>query len=178
MSRRRMKALDLGEAISFDSVLTILTVLLVLRVVFLVPMVNLDKAKTVAAEKDQSLTVALTWVMNHASAAQRGDYDGVLSAIRPPAVVTMEGDVRWVEALLPESTLVVIRHDLRTQEFNSLRTQSSSVAPSYRHGKLLWSETEKQWFASEASVDYGDAPASQTLSERYRTLTASRKGTP
>ena len=38
--------MDLGDAVSFDSILTILTVLLVLRMVFLVPMVNLDKAKT------------------------------------------------------------------------------------------------------------------------------------
>ena len=44
MVRRRRK-LDLGEAISFDSVLTVLTVLLVLRMVFFVPMVNRCKAK-------------------------------------------------------------------------------------------------------------------------------------
>ena len=50
--RRRIQSLDLGEAVSFETVLTILTVLLVLRVVFLVPMVNIDKAKTESARKD------------------------------------------------------------------------------------------------------------------------------
>ena len=35
---------ELGEAISFEDVLTVLTVLLLLRLVFMVPLVNLDKA--------------------------------------------------------------------------------------------------------------------------------------
>jgi len=178
MSRRRVKPLDLGEAISFDSVLTVLTVLLVLRVVFLVPMVNLDKAKTESAQKDQSWQTAMSWVGNHAATTAMGDYDGFLSAVRPPAVVTMEGDVRWIEALLPESTLVVVRHDLRTQTFASLRTQGSSIAPTFRHGTLLWSQSEKQWFATGDSVDYGEHAHSRELLRCYRELTASRKAKP
>ena len=43
----------MGEAISFEDVLTVITVLLLLRVVFMVPLVNLDKAKTIAARADR-----------------------------------------------------------------------------------------------------------------------------
>jgi hypothetical protein len=42
----------MGEAISFEDVLTVMTVLLLLRLVFMVPLVNLDKAKTIAARTD------------------------------------------------------------------------------------------------------------------------------
>ena len=38
---------EMGEAISFEDVLTVITVLLLLRLVFMVPLVNLDKAKTI-----------------------------------------------------------------------------------------------------------------------------------
>ena len=49
---------EMGEAISFEDVLTVLTVLLLLRMVFMVPLVNLDKAKTISARTRQVLVDA------------------------------------------------------------------------------------------------------------------------
>ena len=173
--RRRIQSLDLGEAVSFETVLTILTVLLVLRVVFLVPMVNIDKAKTESARKDRLWSEASQFLESRAKAGTTGEYDGLLGAVRPPALVTMEGGVRWIEAELPESTLVVVRHDLASQSFVALRTKGSNAAPTFRFGKLLWSQPEQQWFATGDSVDYGERPASRALVTSYRRLVESRR---
>jgi hypothetical protein len=179
MPRRRFQLPEMGEALSFDTVLTILTVLLVLRVVFLVPMVNIDKAKTESERKDQLWTEVSRFLKDRARPGNTGEYDGLLGAARPPALVTMQGGVRWIEAELPESTLVVMRHDLATQDFVLLRTKSSNAAPSFRFGKLLWSQPEQQWFPTGDSVDYGDRPISMELVSSYRQLVkARREGSP
>lgn len=177
MPRRRFQLPDLGEALTFDTVLTILTVVLVLRVVFLVPMVNIDKAKTESERKDQLWSEASRFLKGNAREGTTGEYDGLLGAVRPAALVTVQGGVRWVEAELPESTLVVLRHDLARQEFVLLRTKGSNAAPSFRYGKLLWSQPEQQWFPTGDSVDYGDKPVSSGLVASYRELVKSRRET-
>lgn len=179
MARRRFTLPDLGEALTFDTVLTILTVLLVLRVVFLVPMVNIDKAKTESERKDRLWTDATRYLETRARAGTTGEYDGLLGAVRPPALVTMQGGVRWIEAELPESTLVVVRHDLSDSSFVLLRTKSSNATPTFRFGKLLWSQPEQQWFPTADSIDYGDLPVSSQLVSSYRRLvTARNESTP
>lgn len=179
MPRRRFQLPEMGEALSFDTVLTVLTVLLVLRVVFLVPMVNIDKAKTVAERKDQLWTEVSRFLEGRARSGNTGEYEGLLGAASPPALVTMQGGVRWVEAQLPESTLVVMRHDLATQDFVLLRTKGANAAPSFRFGKLLWSQPEQQWFPTADTVDYGDRPVSMELVANYRHLVkARREGSP
>ena len=54
MRRRRFSGNSsaLGEAISFEDILTVITVLLLLRIIFMVPLVNIDKAKTVRSKAD------------------------------------------------------------------------------------------------------------------------------
>lgn len=176
MPRRRFQLPEMGEALSFDTVLTVLTVLLVLRVVFLVPMVNIDKAKTESERKDQLWTEVSHFLERNARPGNTGEYDGLLGAAHPPALVTVQGGVRWIEAALPESTLVVVRHDLASQDFVLLRTKSSNAAPSFRFGKLLWSQPEQQWFPTGDSVDYGDRAVSQELVASYRQLVKDRRG--
>jgi len=56
---------ELGEAISFEDVLTVMTVLLLLRLVFMVPLVNLDKAKTIAARADKYWSQQALYVLTH-----------------------------------------------------------------------------------------------------------------
>src|SRR4051795_11346001 len=69
MSRRRSHGrAEMGEAISFEDVLTVLTVLLLLRLIFMVPLVNLDKAKTIAAHGDIYWTHQAIWILSHPGA--------------------------------------------------------------------------------------------------------------
>ena len=119
----------------------------------------------------------MRFLKGNAREGTTGEYDGLLGAVRPAALVTVQGGVRWVEAELPESTLVVLRHDLARQEFVLLRTKGSNAAPSFRYGKLLWSQPEQQWFPTGDSVDYGDKPVSSGLVASYRELVKSRRET-
>lgn len=179
MSRRRHQALDLGEAISFDSVLTVLTVLLVLRVVFLVPMVNLDKAKTEHSGRDPFWEKSAHWVSSHGKVNDAHTYGPAFSCEN--ALVTSlerhDGAV-WMEALLPDSTLLVVRHDTASERFGSMRLQNRSSIPTFRHGRLLWSPAEKAWFTTADSLDYGDRPASKAMLEQYRALRVARESAP
>lgn len=179
MSRRHTKGLDLGEAISFDSVLTVLTVLLVLRVVFLVPMVNLDKSKTEHSGRDAFWEHSARWIGTHGKVNDAHTYGPAFSCEN--ALVTSlerrDGAV-WMEAMLPDSTLLVVRHDTANETFASLRLQNRSSIPTFRHGRLLWSQAEKAWFTAADSLDYGDRPASKTLLEQYRAVRTARETAP
>ncbi|MEN9353161.1 MAG: hypothetical protein RL318_486 [Fibrobacterota bacterium] len=179
MSRRRHKALDLGEAISFDSVLTVLTVLLVLRVVFFVPMVNIDKAKTERSGRDAFWERSSQWVTTHGRVNDAHTYGPAFSceSALMTSLTRSEGAI-WLEALLPDSTLLVVRHDTASENFGSMRIQNRSSIPTFRHGRLLWSQTEQAWFTASDSLDYGDRPASKALLEHYRTLRVARESAP
>lgn len=170
MNRRRPKP-DLGEAVSFDSILTVLTVLLVLRMVFLVPMVNLDKAKVDQARRSRLWEQVVARLA--AGTPRRDDasrpYLEAFSLAPDRAVSTPlpEGRI-LVEALSADSTLDVVEHDPATGRFVSLRVQGSSEAPVFRRGLLLWSREESAWFPASDSTDYGQHPASVEFVARLR----------
>jgi hypothetical protein len=179
MSRRRHQALDLGEAISFDSVLTVLTVLLVLRVVFLVPMVNLDKARVEHSGRDAFWDRSTRWIGAHGRVNDAHAYGPAFSCENALATSLERRDgVVWFEALLPDSTLLVVRHDSATESFSSLRLQNRSSIPTFHHGRLLWSRAESAWFTASDSIDYGDRPDSKALLEQYRGLRVARENSP
>ncbi len=173
MARHRRK-LDLGEAISFDSVLTVLTVLLVLRMVFFVPMVNLDKAKT------ESARMAGVWDSTAARVLEAGrpgeasdEVEGYLVALNLGKSLVRNtfdpasGQV-WLEAVLPDSSVVVVRHDRRKGSYVRLHAQSRNELPSCQFGQLKWSPLEKQWFSASDSIDYGERGVSAATLFSYR----------
>jgi len=176
VNRRRAKP-ELGEAVSFDSILTVLTVLLVLRMVFLVPMVNLDKAKVDQARRSRLWERVAGRL---AAGSPRPDSASLpylqafaLQAARARSTVLPDGRI-LVEALSADSTLDVVEHDPATGHFVSLRVQASSEAPVFRRGLLLWSREESVWFPASDSTDYGQHPSSGELVARLRV----REGTP
>jgi hypothetical protein len=65
-SARRHGRIEMGEAINFEDVLTVMMVLILLRLIFMIPLVNLDKAKTVAARSDAYWEREALWVHSHA----------------------------------------------------------------------------------------------------------------
>lgn len=174
MARRRRKV-DLGDAISFDSILTVLTVLLVLRMVFFVPMVNLDKAKTVAAKR-AGIWDTTAWRVESRSVAEPGAKkpgEGYLTAMALGRAVVRQtldepsGTV-WLEAVFHDSSTVVVRHDRRSGRYVRLHAQARSELPSCQYGQLRWSELERQWFSVADSVDYGDRGVSAAAIAQYR----------
>lgn len=165
---------DLGEAVSFESILTVLTVLIVLRMVFLVPMVNLDKAKTESARRDR------IWDRTAARVAASGRVDGgdpyaVAEGLSQARVLlTEDGRITWIEAVLPDSSVVVVRHDRKSGAYAKLQAQERSEHPACQYGRLEWSAPERQWFTASDSVDYGDRGVAQGTLVAYRDWLAGR----
>lgn len=174
MARRRRKV-DLGDAISFDSVLTVLTVLLVLRMVFFVPMVNLDKAKTVSARRAGIWDTTASRVAARSGADEGGEgYLTAMSLGKAAVRQTYDGatDVVWLEALFPDSSTAVVRHDRRSGRYVRLHAQARSELPSCQFGQLRWSGLERQWFTVSDSIDYGDRGVSTAAIAGYRSWLA------
>jgi hypothetical protein len=179
MRRRRSagSATALGEAISFEDVLTVVTVLLLLRIVFMVPLVNLDKAKTVAATSDLYWSRQAVHVFTHPSPGPELDpYRAAFGLQEAEGRVSREGGRIFVEAVEADSNLLVIRHVPGASSFIALRIQGHGHARSFRRGTLLWSEAEKEWFVGADTVDYGSHPSSQSMEKEFRRWTKKERG--
>jgi len=166
----RRRGPDLGEAVSFESVLTVFTVLLVLRMVFLVPMVNLDKAKTESARRDRTWDLTVQRVSKSAPSDAATPYAVAMGLVQSRSLVSppSRGSAVWIESVLPDSSLVVVRHDKDAGTYVRLHAQSRSELPSCQYGRLEWSAPERQWFTVADSVDYGDRGVGAGTLREYR----------
>lgn len=178
MRRRRKNHLAaLGEGISFEEVLTVITVLLLLRVVFMVPMVNLDKAKTVTARIDTYWSQQAAYVLSQPpSETGVRPYRLAFGLRDATGTVTEKGGHVYVEVATPDSNLVVIRHTPSRQRFVALRVQGAGHALSFQRGRLLWSRAEGEWFISSDTLDYGSHPSSVEMEESFRAMTLGERG--
>ncbi len=167
----------LGDGTSFEEVLTVITVLLLLRVVFMVPMVNLDKAKTETAQQDSYWGRAITHVLklppDHAEARP---YRATFGIRGETVVVSHDGDDVYLEAVAPDSSLLVVRHAPDSRTFVALRVQGEGSARSFRRGRLLWSQAEGEWFVGSDTVDYGSHPSSVEMEDAYRAWSKRERG--
>lgn len=178
MRRRRHRVSVLsGDGISFEEVLTIITVLLLLRVVFMVPMVNLDKAKTVTAQRDRY------WAHQAAHVLSGPDDETALKPYRAAfgirdmkGVVTRENGVVFVEAAAPDSAIMVIRHAPDQKSFVALRVEGDGQSRAFRRGRLLWSQAEGEWFVASDTIDYGSDPSSIRMEREFREKTRKERG--
>ena len=179
MRRRRSRgsSVVLGEAISFEDILTVITVLLLLRIVFMVPLVNIDKAKTVAAKADPYWSRQAGYVFAHAadSAAAR-PYRAAFGLQGVTASVTRTGETVFIETVAADSSLLILRHRPKESGFVALRVQGNGHGRSFRRGRLLWSEAEKEWFVGTDTVDYGAHPSSKAMEEAFRRWTKKARG--
>jgi hypothetical protein len=174
---KRFGRIDLGgEGITFEEVLTVITVLLLLRIVFMVPLVNLDKAKTVSAKTDLYWSRQVVHVLTHPSS------DDVTRPYRPAVglqeasaiALTQRGGSVYVESADADSSLLIIRHTPSRQSFVSMRVQGHGHATSFRRGRLVWSEGE--WFVASDTVDYGSDSSSIKLEREFREYTRKERG--
>jgi hypothetical protein len=170
---------EMGEAISFEDVLTVMTVLLLLRLVFMVPLVNLDKAKTIAARTDKYWSSQALYVLEHAGDSARAQpYRNAFGLEGKRVLISGMGAGKGVflEAASPDSNLIVVRHDLGDGSFLAMNVQGRGHAVSFRHGKLIWSEGEGEWFPASDSVDYGARPESKAMEAGFREWTKGKRG--
>jgi len=159
-------------------VLTVITVLLLLRVVFMVPMVNLDKAKTVSATLDAYWGKAAAYLLSAGNEdAEMRPYRAALGLRdETVAVVTPDGPAVLLEAVWPDSGMLVVRHVPGTRSFTAMRVHAGGSALSFRRGRLVWSEAEREWFVGADTLDYGTHPSSEALEQAYRAFTKRERG--
>jgi hypothetical protein len=173
---------DMGEAISFEDVLTVITVLLLLRLVFMVPLVNLDKAKTIAARADKYWSLQALYVLTHpGDSTTVKPYRNAFALEGKAALVSETGNAAagksvFIEAATPDSSLTVLRHDLNSGSFVSMNVAGQGHSVSFRRGKLIWSEDEAEWFPASDSVDYGSKAESKEMEKGFREWTKARRG--
>jgi hypothetical protein len=166
-----------GDGTSFEEVLTVITVLLLLRVVFMVPMVNLDKAKTVTAKEDSYWPAAVSHLLNTPSPDDAGRaYRAAFGLRGETVIVSDDGDELYVEAVSSDSSLLVIHHVPTMREFVAMRVQGMGSSRSFRRGRLLWSEAEREWFVGADTVDYGSHASSVKMERDYRAFTQRERG--
>jgi hypothetical protein len=177
--RRHHGRAEMGEAISFEDVLTVMTVLLLLRLIFMVPLVNLDKAKTIAARGDAYWSRQAGWVLSHPGDSSRVKPYRTAFGLEGKAASLTEtepGKTVYLEAAAADSNLTVLRHDLGDGSFISMNVQGRGHSRSYRRGKLIWSREEEEWFPASDSVDYGNREDSKAMEEKFRDWTKAHRG--
>jgi hypothetical protein len=170
---------ELGEAISFEDVLTVMTVLLLLRLVFMVPLVNLDKAKTVSARADKYWSMQALYVLAHpGDSVKTLPYRNAFGLSGKTASLNdgVEARTLYLEASSPDSNLTVLKHDLNSGRFVAMHVAGKGHSISFRRGTLIWSQEEKEWFPASDSVDYGTRPESKAMEAEFREWTKSRRG--
>lgn len=171
--------LEMGEAISFEDVLTVITVLLLLRLVFMVPLVNLDKAKTNAARADKYWSQQAGYVLARTDdSAKAAPYRNAFGLAGRTALINEGIAPRtvYLEASSRDSDLTVLRHDLGTGSFVAMNVAGKGHSLSFRHGQLIWSKDEEEWFPASDSVDYGMRAESKAMEKEFREWTKARRG--
>jgi hypothetical protein len=178
MRRRRHRTPALsGDGISFEEVLTIITVLLLLRVVFMVPMVNLDKAKTVSAQRDYYWARQAAHVLSSsADVAALKPYRAAFGTRDMKGSVTRQNGAVFVEAVAADSAIIVVRHDPDRQSFVALRVEGDGQSRSFRRGRILWSQAEGEWFIASDTIDYGADSSSVWMERTFREKTRKERG--
>jgi hypothetical protein len=160
---------DLGPALAVEDALTVMVVILVLRMVLLVPMMSLDKARLDRAEKETVWEKAYAFVLGNKKADKNAQqYEDAFDLNGNAVILTeMAGGVRILEAADANNNLMVVRHDVAKQTFSSMYIQKFSNVPSYAHGRMKWSPQEKKWFRLDNQIDYNQTPEALSLHELY-----------
>ncbi len=176
MRARKPRHFDLGEAISMEDAISMMTIIFVLFVVFLVPLVSIDKARLEKKKVDHFWGDLVGWLSTDSTkfSADAAQYREAFEIYEPyflKATIRSESShsVRYVESLTIDSSLIVVRHDLSTNDFSQMVMSKNGETTTYRHGKLSRIAGSVNWFSSqEDSPDYGEDRRSKVLSNLYR----------
>jgi hypothetical protein len=167
---------DMGPALAVEDALTVMVVILVLRMVLLVPMMSLDKARLERPEKEGFWERTYAYILGNKGDVKEARQYADAFEIDGNAVILSEfgGGVRFVEAADANSNLLVVRHDVAKQTYHSMYIQKFSAVPSFSHGKMKWSPQEKKWFRLNNEIDYTQTPEAAQLQAQYVELNKKR----
>ncbi len=157
-----------------------IAVIMVLRLVLMVPLVNIDRAKIVSAEADPFWSRQAAWIL-----ANGRDSLGIVEPYR--TAFSLEGRKLWahrnvaerrilVEAVDADSNILILEHSLPGGDFIAMNIQDRGNSISFRLGKLLWSNLEKEWFSAGDALDYGKKPETRRLENEFRVFTKESRG--
>jgi len=164
---------DLGNAISIEDALAMLTVIFVVFMLLLVPLVNLDRTKLASEHRDRFWQrVAQSFALRDSGSTSVSSYNLAFDINDALSIRMRPGEsenVRYIEALLADSSLTIIRHDHRDDSFIALFCQNAGTTKIYRSGSLTWNPASREWVAFEFDIDYGDKNESLAMEAKYRT---------
>lgn len=176
MRARRKTGHNLGEAVSLEAAITIMTIIFVLRMLFLVPLVSIDKARLEKKTVDHFWGDLVSWLTTDQSGESPNaiSYQEAFDLFSSSFIHATDRDedshsVRYVESLTHDSSLIVVRHDLTNNLFSAMVMSKNGETTTYRHGKLSKVSGSSSWFAAqEDSPDYGDDSRSKVINSVYR----------
>jgi hypothetical protein len=176
MIRSRRGTVDLGEAISIESALTVMVVLIILRLLFFIPLVNIDRAKLDEAQRDVYWKKTAEWLSARPPDTSARPYCQTFGLEKDAVLVSDAGQKRYIEALSPEGEITVIMHNQPRKSYISLNVKGHSSVVTYRSGDLRWSASEREWFTADNTIDYGEKPSSVAMQKAYREWTLKTRG--
>jgi len=82
--------------------------------------------------------------------------------------------VRYVEALLRDSSVAVVQHNRADNTFTALYCQGEGATQIFQSGTLTWNPSSGRWVVFDFHIDYGQAPGSKQMQKEYREWFAAR----
>ena len=175
MNRTRSGKYDRGNAISMEDALSIMIVTFVLFMLFLIPLVNIDRTKLEQAQQDTYWKKLGDWFEQHDPDYDAGKpYEQTFRLEGYNVWVTQAGEKRYIEAYSPKGEIVVIMHE--GNRYVSFIVQEQSAVVTYRYGDIRWSAAEREWFTANNTIDYGEKEQTVAMQHEYRTWTKETRG--
>ena len=175
MSRRRRMKVDAGNAISIEDALAIMVVIFVLFFLFIVPLVNIDRARLEEAQQDAYWEKLSSWIDAQKADDQRArPYLNTFRLEGQKVIVTDAGDQTYIEALAENGDITVISH--MGNDYISFMVREHSSVVTYRYGNIHWSSAEREWFTHNNKIDYGSEDFAVAMQKEYRAWTKENRG--
>ncbi len=127
-----------------EDAISMLTIVFVLFVIFLVPLVSIDKARLEDKLHDKFWNNMVVFLDNNntkstsretVTALYDNEFD-IHNAIRLLYTVAPSGSYNLIEFLGQDSSVTIIKHNLSTNRFNSMRISAGGTSTTFRHGEL------------------------------------------
>lgn len=177
MGRRQKQKIDLGNAISIEDALSIMIVTFVLFIIFLVPLVTVEKDKLAKAQTDDYWSSLATWIDTTSNENIDIDDYSIAFELDNAKITKFEREnFIFIEALFDDESITIIRHNKVANTYVAMYVKGNSQVVSYRLGNIKWSKDESMWFTFDNSVDYGSNEISVKMQLEFRDFTKKDRG--
>ena len=173
MRLKRVRETDLGDAISMEDAISMLTIIFVLFVVFLVPLISIDKARLEAKLHDSFWDNTVKYLVKNPTKQSNEikKYASAFELEEPIANNISEFPSKnylIIEQFSSDSSLTVIKHNTKTNQFSSMRMSKNGSSTTFRNGKLAWSRVASEWYFLNNEINYGEDERSIAFNNEYR----------